>query len=98
MAAKFDFDAPDCTCEYRNGIVARNMVGHTPPCPVYERWQAAHGAAYSGHTQDEVTALRDELRAYQKLCDRKEALAMEYLRRAETAERMYKELADKSKE
>lgn len=35
---KFDFDAPDCTCMYKHGHVARNMVGHTPPCPVYLRW------------------------------------------------------------
>jgi hypothetical protein len=37
--SRFDFDAPDCTCAYRRGIVARNMCGHTPPCPVYERWR-----------------------------------------------------------
>jgi hypothetical protein len=36
---KFNFDAPDCTCGYRDGHVARNMCGHTQPCPVYDRWE-----------------------------------------------------------
>jgi hypothetical protein len=39
-ADKFDFDAPDCTCGYKDGVIARNMCGHVPPCPVYARWYA----------------------------------------------------------
>ena len=35
---RFNFDAPDCDCEYRNGVVLRNMCGHSPTCPVYQRW------------------------------------------------------------
>lgn len=61
---KFNFDAPDCTCEYRHGTVARNMVGHTPPCPVYERWQAM----ISGEEKPSVNA-RPNMRCIHKLVD-----------------------------
>lgn len=40
MTEKFNFDAPDCTCPYKDGVKARNMCGHVPPCPVYARWEA----------------------------------------------------------
>lgn len=57
---KFDFDAPDCTCEYRRGIVARNMVGHVPSCPVYERWMAEIGRP-NDPMSDLIQSNRDEL-------------------------------------
>lgn len=37
---KFDFDGPGCACQYKEGVVLRNMCGHHPDCPVYARWKA----------------------------------------------------------
>lgn len=34
---------PGCTCAYPT-LIARNMCGHTPPCPVYEAWAKKHGS------------------------------------------------------
>lgn len=31
----------DCTCSYPQ-VIVRNMVGHPPTCPVYQRWMKQH--------------------------------------------------------
>lgn len=55
-----DVEKPtDCTCEFPR-VVARNMNGHDPSCPAYQRWaQEAGVECETGNAESD--ALREEI-------------------------------------